>query len=286
MKLTGQTTGAASVVRRLTLAVLLLAGSATVSSAQMTTLYSTTFNAPTYSDGVLNVGADTTSTGQDGWINTSGGGTNNITVTNSATNGFVSLTTSGQDVRRFFDGGATVTSGSVFFDMDITVSAAQATGDYPIHLSDGSTNLFYARTYIKSSGAGFVMAMGTSSGTAVTYGTTELAFGTTYHLLGRYDLVSGAGNDTGALFINPTTVDGSGDTAYSTATTIGTDATTIAAVALRQGSGGNAATLTVDNYRAFTMTPVPEPASVLAVCGLAAAGAGGLRRLRRPAPAA
>src|SRR5260221_2072910 len=178
-----------------------------VQTAQAGLLFTTGFDSPTYSNGVLNVGTDTTTAGQDGWLNSSGGGTNNIAVSNSATNGFVSLTTSGQDVRRLFDGGATVGSGSVYLAADITVSAAQATGDYALHLTDGGTSNFYARTYIKSSGTGFVMALGTSSGTAVTYGTTVLSFGTTYHLLDRYDFVPGLANDTGALYINPTTAD-------------------------------------------------------------------------------
>jgi len=222
-------------------------------------LYKATFNSPTYSDGALNTNTDTTTAGQDGWLNTSGGGTNNIAVSNSATNGIVSLTTSGQDVRHPFDSGQTVTGGSVYFEADITVSAAQNTGDYALHFSDGGASNFYARTYIKASGAGFQMALGTGSGTPVTYGTTVLNFGQTYHVLARYDFVPGATNDTGALYINPTSVDGSSDTPYVAATTTGTDATTIAAIALRQGTAGSAATLTVDNFGAFT---VPEPGAL------------------------
>jgi hypothetical protein len=221
-------------------------------------LYKATFNSPTYTDGVLNSGADTTTAGQDGWLTTSGTSTNAIAVSNSATNGFVSLTTSGQDVRRPFDSGQTVTGGSVYFEADINVSAAQNTGDYALHLSDGGTTNFYARTYIKASGTGFQMALGTSSGTAVTYGAV-LNFGQTYHVLGRYDFVPGATNDTGALYIDPTSVDGSSDTPYVVATTVGTDATAIAAIALRQGTAASAATLTVDNFGAFT---VPEPGAL------------------------
>jgi PEP-CTERM motif len=248
-----------------------IAGAASQSQAAITVLGSANFNAPTYSDGVLNAGTDTTTAGQDGWLNTSGGGTNNITVSNSATNGSVALTTSGQDVRRFFDGGATVTSGSIFFEADITVSAAQATGDYFMHLGDGTTTVFNARTYIKSSGSGFVMALGTGAGTP-TYGSTVLSFGTTYHVLGRYDLVTGLANDTGALYIDPTSVDGSSDTPYVAATTVGIDATTFAAMYLRQGTAGSAATLTLDNFEAFTEpAATPEPASlgVLALGGMA-----------------
>jgi hypothetical protein len=247
-----------------------------VPTANATLVYSTGFDAPTYSDGALNSLTDFLTAGQDGWLNTNAGGTNNILASNTATNGLVTLVPNGQDVRRLFDGGAAaaVGSGSVFLAADITVSAATATGDYALHLSDGGTSLFYARTYIKSSGTGFVMALGTSSGTAVTYGTTVLSFGTTYHLLDRYDFVPGAGNDTGALYINPVTADGSGDTPYVAATTVGTDAASIDAVALRQGGTTTAATLTVDNIQVIT---VPEPGAV-ALLGIAAVGV--LRRRR------
>lgn len=240
-----------------------------VQTAHATLLYSTNFDAPTYTDGVLNSATVTTTPGQDNWLTTSAGGTNNIAVSNSATNGFVSLTTSGQDLRRLFDNSATVTSGSVFYDADITVSAAQATGDYALHFTDGGTSAFFARLLIKSSGTGFALGESTSTNgaNAVNYG-ADLAFGTTYHVLVRYDFVTGAGNDTGAVFVNPTSMDGSLDTPYVNATTLGTDATSIAAIALRQGTAANAATLTVDNYRAFT---VPEPGS-LALCAIAAIG--------------
>jgi PEP-CTERM motif len=260
-------------------AAVVLIGQTQSASAQVI-LYSTNFNAPTYVDGPLNTNIDTITPGQDGWLNTSGGGTNNISVSNSASNGFVSLTTNGQDVRHLFNVGP-ITSTSVFFDADITVTAAQATGDYALHFSDGGTSLFYGRTYIRSSGSGFVMALGTSSGTAVNYGATELVFGQTYHILTRYDFVAGTGNDTGALFINPTTMDGSGDTPYVLATTIGLDAASINAIALRQGGATNSATLTVDNFRAFS--PVPEPSS-LALAGLAGAALW-FRRRRKPVAA-
>jgi hypothetical protein len=268
-------------IRSAILATTVAIGFAQAASAQ-TVLYSTSFQAPTYTDGILNGSADTTTPGQDGWIITSGGQTNPITVSNSATNGMVSLTTNGQDVRRIFNGGAAaaVTSGSVFLDAHVTVNSA-LTGDYALHLGDGSTTLFYDRVFFKAGTTGFVMALGTSSGTTPTYGTTEFPFGTAIHVLARYDFVPGAANDTGALFINPTTFDGSGDTPYVAATTQGADATSIDAVYLRQGAAASSPTLTVDDMQAFVTTSVPEPSS-LSLLGVAGVGLV-VRRYRRKA---
>jgi len=226
-------------------------------------IYSTDFNAPTYTDGAL--------IGQDDWALTNST-VNPLSVANSDTDGTVTLTTSGQDVRRAFTAGA-VSSGSVYMSVEFTVASAQATGDYFVHLGDNTSTNFGARTFIKSSGTGFVMALGTGSG-AVTYGTTELAFNTSYTLLVRYDLVSGALNDTGALYINPTTEDGVGDTVYVAATTIGTELTTISSVSLRQGTAANAPGVLIDSVSVYT---VPEPAAAL----LGSFGLLGLLRRRR-----
>jgi len=246
-------------------------------AAQPVVLYTTNFNSPTYTDGPLN-NVDpnsTTAPGQDNWLNTSSGATgsflNPISVSNTATNGIVSLTTNGQDVRRQF---TAVNSGSVFFDADVTVTAAQAAGDYALHFTDGGTSAFFGRTFIRSSGTGFQLGISRAATvTNLTYGTTVLPFNTPLHLLVRYDLVPGLTNDTAALYVNPSTMDGSTDTPYATAFSEGTDATSIAAIGLRQGALANSATLTVDNLRVFSEAAVPEPSSLalLGVAGVAAA---------------
>jgi hypothetical protein len=218
-------------------------------SQAVTVLYSTDFDSPTYSNGGL--------IGQDSWVITGTSTVNPIAVADAGVNGTVSLATNGQDIRRAFT--PTVNSGSVFLQADITVASAAATGDYFLHLGDNGASNFYARAYIKSSGAGFVMAVGTSSGTPVTYGTTVLDFSTSYTILVRYNFVAGTGNDTGALFINPTNATGFGDTAYVAATTTGIDASVISSVNLRQGGSASAPTLKVDNI----IVSIPEPGAAL-----------------------
>lgn len=229
------------------------------SAAQATIVYATNFNSPTYSDGPI--------AGQDSWTAISGIGTNSVAVANTGTNGNVRLTTTGEDVRRNF--GPAITTGSVYLTATITLSAAQATGDYFLHLGDGSATIFNARIYAKSAPGGFVMAMGTGAGAGVTYGSTVLSFGTTYTILARYDLVAGLANDTGALFVNPTDAFGIGDTAYVAATTIGIDAVTFSSVSLRQGTAANAATLVIDNID-VSIIPTPGAAALLGLGGLMA----------------
>ncbi len=219
-------------------------------------VYSTDFNAPTYSDAAL--------VGQDGWLQTGTVTTNPIQVSNTGSNGFVSMTT-GQDANHPF---AAITTDSVLLSADITVNTASTAGDYFLHLSDGGTSAFNARIYVKSDGAsGFVMAMGTSSG-AVVYGTTPLIFGETYRISARYDFVSGTGNDTGELFVDPIGFSGPA-TSYVLATTVGIDATSIAAVNLRQGGTSSAPGVRVDNLLVETV-PTPGAIALLGLGGLVA----------------
>lgn len=236
-------------------AVAALAGIASVANAAL--VYTTDFNAPTYSAGAL--------VGQDGWLQTGTVVTNPLQVAGGA----VAMTT-GQDANRPFAG---VNTDSIFLSATFTLTTASSAGDYFIHLGDGGASNFNARIYAKAATGGFVMAMGTSSG-AVTYGTNVLPLNTPITLVARYDFVAGALNDTGALFINPANAYGIGDTAYVAATTIGVDATTISSVNLRQGSASNAPAVSVDALSVYT---IPTPGSI-ALLGLAGLVAGRRRR--------
>lgn len=240
--------------------VALIAGVPAAKAA--TILYTTDFNSSAaghtgnfsgsadYADGPI--------IGQDNWALTSST-TNPINVANTATNGNVTLTTTGQDVNRQFATANPITSGSVYLSADIDVTAAQATGDYFIHLDDGTTSDFFDRVFVKSSGTGFVMALSTSTQNAsLTYGATVLNFNTVYHIVAQYNIISGTGNDTASLYLNPTDPIIGGDNLYVTGETAGTDATSIKGVNLRQGTATSAPNVIVDNIA----VAAPEPASI------------------------
>ena len=110
----------------------LCAAAMTTSVRGVTVLYSTDFNAPAYSNGAL--------IGQDSWAITGTSVTNPVNVANTATNGTVTLTTTGQDVKYAFL--PAVTAASLYMKAEISVASAQATGDYFLHVSDGGTSNF------------------------------------------------------------------------------------------------------------------------------------------------
>jgi hypothetical protein len=262
-----------------------------VSTARAATIqYATDFNSATvghagnystsasYTDGAI--------IGQDGWAITGTSTVNAIGVANTATNGNVTLTTTGQDVQRQFATASPITGAGakVFLSADIDVTAATATGDYFIHLDDGSTSIFPDRVFAKSSGSGFVMAVATGSGATPTYGTTVLSLNTVYHVVAEYDFVAGTvsgtlGNDTAALYVNPTDPIVGGDNLYVAGTTQGADPTQVTGVNLRQGTASTAPNVIVDNIAVASVAPAPEPVSI-ALIGL---GSLGLLRRRRAA---
>ena len=261
------------------IAAALLATSVPIVRAAPTILYTTDFNSAgnhtgdfassaSYTDGAI--------IGQDSWLITGTSVVNPINVANTATNGNVSLNTNGQDVNRIFT--PVVNSGSVFLSADINVTTPAATGDYFIHLDDGTSSGFFDRVFVKAATGGFVMAVGTSSGATPTYGTTVLTTGTTYHIVAEYDFVGGGTtNDTASLFVNPTDPIIGGDNLYVAGTTQGTDGSQITGVNLRQGAAASAPTVTVDNIIVATVAPVPEPTSI-AFAAMAVFGLVGVRR--------
>lgn len=253
-------------------------------SAQAQSTFTETFS---YANGAL--------TGQGGWIRNGTTSTNPLTVTSGA----VALTTSGEDATTAI--GFTASSGSLYAGFDLTLSAAQTTGDYFAAFNTGAatnTTNYTGRFFAKSSGAGYVLGyqLG-STGATPTYSGTVLSFSTGYRIVIRYDFVSGAANDQGTFYVSPTNASELLNTAATSTITWGgsvAENASLAAFTLRQGTASNAATISsFDNLivstsfsTAANISPVPEPSTYAALAGvLALAGVVYHRRRRAGASA-
>lgn len=195
----------------------------------------------------------------NGWTAHSAGGTNAITVTTPGLNyaghpgsgvgNAVSMTTSGEDDNRPF---TSTSSGSVYMSFLVNVTAVQTAGDYFIGLFQNSS-VFPVRIYAKSDGAGgYFFGAGKGASTAV-YETTQRTLGTTYFIVAKYTFNTGTTTDDVVdLWVNPAL--GGSETPGTIANITGTstDATSITAVYLRQGSASNAPTQQVDAILAGT----------------------------------
>lgn len=254
--------------------------------SQATITFSDNFNS--YVNGNL-AGLTADAVGQGTWRETGTAAATPIQVNN----GTVVLGTSGQDIYSALTTPTILSDGqSMYFSLSINVTAAQAAGDYFLHFtpSGGNSSAFYSRLFVKSVTGGFELGwLGTSGGTGLpTYGTTVLSLSTPYQVVMAYNFsATTPTNSTGAVFVNPTDPIVGNNTAYLTAdwlTTGTADTNSIAAVNFRQGSAGNAPSLTLDNLVVATsfsdVVPVPEP-STLVLAGLGGlACLGALRRKR------
>lgn len=237
-------------------------------SASASILYTNNFNS--LSDGNL--------VGQ-GFNQTGSSSTNPVKVTS----GTVALQDNGQDVNTALS--SSVTAGhSVYVGLTINVASA-ATGDYFLHFAPTitDTNTQSARLFLQAATGGYVVGMAFGS-TGATYGTTVLPFNTNEQVVFRYDIVSGATNDTAALYVNPTDSATEGNnTTYMTAAnnSVSEPGQTFATVNFRQGAQNLAPFLTLDNLTVATTFAEAVPAAAPEPASLGVLAAGGLLLLRR-----
>lgn len=200
------------------------------------------------------------------WTVNTGGGTNNIPVVagaltmagypSSNVGNSITLTTTGQDALRDFTG-SNATSGDLYVSFLLNVTSAQATGDYFFALlPSGNTSNYTGRTFIKSSGSGFVVGISKGSvgaNEALSYGTTEFAFNTTYLVVIKYSFVAGTTNDTAAIYVLETVPgsEPSSATASNNTNTNG-DQANLGRVGIRQGAAANAPALKLSGLRVGT----------------------------------
>lgn len=192
-------------------------------------------------------------------------GTGNWTPTAAAANPIqivsnqVALVNTGQDSYAAFSAAVPTTAGlGLLTSMDINMSAASAAGDYFAHLSSpaGTTSVFLQRLFARSSANGFQLGLLDTSGTgsATTWGTTVLDFGTSYHVDIQWNFVAGANNDTFGVSVN-----GSPYLTHAW-TSVNAEPSDLQAGNFRQGGASTFPSVLVDN---LVVQTVPEPSTIL-----------------------
>lgn len=206
----------------------------------------------------------------NGWVAANAGGSNAITAAapslsysnlpSSGTGNPAGLTTSGEDDYKLFT--TNNSTGDLYTSFLITVSAAQATGDYfySFYSTNSSGGGYFGRIFAKANSTGFSFGVA-KSGTPVTYETNVRTFGTTYLIVSKMTRVAGATtNDISSLWINPPL--GAAETVTDMTNIAGSDnANSLAAVALRQGSSSASATARVGNILVGTTWSSVTPSS-------------------------
>ncbi len=158
------------------------------------------------------------------------------------------LKNTGQDINKTFPGQK---SGTIYLSALVKVDTATVNGEYFMHFIRSSTN-YNERVYVrKATSTSNLIAFGILKGTSATstvYTSAVYPMDSTYLLVIRYKFMSGTGNDSVSLFVNP-------QINHETSPTIkvsditSTDLDSVWAVALRQGSTTNNNYINVDEIR-------------------------------------
>ncbi|MCD8481976.1 MAG: PEP-CTERM sorting domain-containing protein [Verrucomicrobia bacterium] len=170
------------------------------------------------------------------------------------------------------------TSGTVFFSFAFRVDSLPTATTYSFSLANNNT--FYAASvWLRTSGTQFEIGLSNRSNSAVTYASDLLDAGSTYFLVGSYDLE----NFTSELWLNPdSSTFGSAVPTSTLSATGGTDLATISQFLIRGANGSPA--MTMDELRIgstwASVTPIPEPSTYAALFGLLALGFVAWRRRR------
>lgn len=162
----------------------------------------------------------------------------------------ISIGNTGEDLNKSFP--AAISTGIIYFSALVNISAAQATGDYFLHIADAATGTaFFARTFAKLDAGKVAFGIVNSSGT----GSTPSYITSTYDLNVTHLIVVKFNTSTreASIVVNPTI----GETEPNTWLSNTTGPTAIPTVGfstinIRQGSASNAPTLKLDGIRVAT----------------------------------
>jgi len=196
---------------------------------------------------------------QNGWIPHSGIGVNPVTVvdTNLSYTGYqnsnigksVYLTNTGEDVNHAFQ---TTTSGNLFASFLVSIDSAQNAGDYFFHFGpENTTTVFLGKVWVKRDSVSGNLAFGIAkrNNSDAIYTSPIYSINTTYLIVVKYEFYDGGTtNDSVKLWINPI-LDGNEPLPDLIVGDAGTDATSLAMFALRQGSTSSSPKLFIDGIR-------------------------------------
>ncbi|MDX2188714.1 MAG: lamin tail domain-containing protein [Bacteroidota bacterium] len=154
-----------------------------------------------------------------------------------------------EDVNRGAVAASNYTNGTVYAGVLIRISDVTGAGDYPIHFvnatSGPSTGAFWNRISIRPGATGVDFGLGKNSTTFVWGADDQIPFNETVLLVSKYTFVPGATNDIAELFVFRNNMPSTEPTALVTGTTTEADLSTVAGIAIRQGSAGTS-TYTID----------------------------------------
>ena len=185
----------------------------------------------------------------------------------SAIGNGATLTANGEDLAKPLT--SAVTTGKLYMTFMVNVSASSATGDYITGLTSGTsfTN-FNLRIYVKTVAGG--IDFGVSRGSVTTAPATAAVFtGNTYNLnqtyliTCRYEFITpGTTDDVCSIFVHPTMpnlIEPATMSASQSGSTGTTDATSIGAIYISQGSAANLVAAVVDGFRVSTVWAATIP---------------------------
>lgn len=189
--------------------------------------------------------------------------------------------------------GSLTTTGTVYYSFAFQLSSLTTATTYSFALATGNTS-YGAPVFIRPDAANaadsaslFNLGLANRSNSTAVYAADKFALNTTIFVVGSYSFVTGTGNDTSSLWINPSSAS-FGDVAPVASLTAsgGTDLTDISQFLLRGATGSPSGLL--DSLRVGTTwadvtaapAAVPEPSSTAALAGLVVLGAVATRRRR------
>ncbi len=163
----------------------------------------------------------------------------------------------GQDITSALS--SAVTSNNLYAAFLVNFSAAQATGDYFFHfMPNTTTNTFVGRVFVKLNGSNINFGLMKNNGGAVPYSNIAYSLNTTYCVVLKYAFnPDGTTNDVASLFVfdAATGLPPAEPTNAELAISTNTDATSLGAIAIRQGAATAGASASFDKIVVDTTWP-------------------------------